>query len=135
MDVVLPNAARKGYTTDNCVTPNGLPAGRPLPYMIYKNMIDLAISSTDCVLKYGDTIVDIKEGVNAKVWTVGVVLGSNELGLTQEEVLNMDAALLSAKKAEVRQRMLLAGAHYVVDSIEELPQVIELINHKLNTNN
>ena len=47
----------------------------------------------------------------------------------------MDAALLSAKKAEVRQRMLLAGAHYVVDSIEELPQVIELINHKLNTNN
>ena len=98
-------------------------------------MIDLAISSTDCVLKYGDTIADIKEGVNAKVWTVGVVLGSNELGLTQEEVLNMDAALLSAKKAEVRQRMLLAGAHYVVDSIEELPQVIELINHKLNTNN
>ena len=135
MDVVLPNAARKGYTTDNCVTPNGLPAGRPLPYMIYMNMIDLAISSTDCVLKYGDTIADIKEGVNAKVWTVGVVLGSNELGLTQEEVLNMDAALLSAKKAEVRQRMLLAGAHYVVDSIEELPQVIELINHKLNTNN
>lgn len=135
MDVVLPNAARKGYVTDNCVTPNGLPAGRPLPYMIYKNMIDLAIPSADCVLKYGDTIADIKEGINAKVWTVGVVLGSNELGLTQEEVLNMDAALLSALKAEVRQRMLLAGAHYVVDSIEELPQVMELINHKLNTNN
>lgn len=36
MDVVLPNAARKGYTTDKCVTPNGLPAGRPLPYMIYQ---------------------------------------------------------------------------------------------------
>ena len=41
MDVVLPNAARKGYTTDKCVTPNDLPAGRPFPYMIYQNMIDL----------------------------------------------------------------------------------------------
>jgi len=67
MDVVLPNAARKGYTTDKCVTPNGLPAGRPSPYMIYQNMIDLAIPSTGCILKYGDTIADIKEGINAKV--------------------------------------------------------------------
>ena len=134
MDVVLPNAARKGYTTDKCVTPNGLPAGRPFPYMIYQNMIDLAVPSTDCVLKYGDTIADIKEGINAKVWTVGVILGSNELGLTQEEVEQMSPATLTARKAEVRQRMLLAGAQYVVDSIEELPQIIELINHKLNTN-
>ena len=134
MDVVLPNATRKGYTTDKCVTPNDLPAGRPFPYMIYQNMIDLAIPSTDCVLKYGDTIADIKEGINAKVWTVGVILGSNELGLTQEEVEQMPPATLTARKAEVRQRMLLAGAHYVVDSIEELPQIIELINHKLNTN-
>ena len=134
MDVVLPNAARKGYTTDKCVTPNDLPAGRPFPYMIYQNMIDLAIPSTDCVLKYGDTIADIKEGINAKVWTVGVILGSNELGLTQEEVEQMSPATLTARKAEVRQRMLLAGAHYVVDSIEELPKIIELINHKLNTN-
>ena len=134
MDVVLPNATRKGYTTDKCVTPNDLPAGRPFPYMIYQNMIDRAIPSTDCVLKYGDTIADIKEGINAKVWTVGVILGSNELGLTQEEVEQMPPATLTARKAEVRQRMLLAGTHYVVDSIEELPQILELITHKLNTN-
>ena len=62
------------------------------------------------------------------------LLGSNELGLTQEEVEQMSPATLTARKAEVRQRMLLAGAHYVVDSIEELPKIIELINHKLNTN-
>ena len=84
MDVVLPAATAKGYAVDNCVTPDGLPAGRPAPYMIYKNMADFAIPSVDCVLKYGDTIADIKEGINAKAWTVGVVLGSNELGLTQE---------------------------------------------------
>ena len=29
MDIVLPGAAAHGYTTDNCVTSNNLPAGRP----------------------------------------------------------------------------------------------------------
>ena len=83
-------------------------------------------------MKYGDTIADIKEGVNAKVWTVGVVMGSNELALTQEEVAAMPADELDARKAEVRRRMLEAGAHYVVDDITELPAVIETINQKMN---
>ena len=125
MDVVLPAATAKGYAVDNCVTPDGLPAGRPAPYMIYKNMADLAIPSVDCVLKYGDTIADIKEGINAKAWTVGVVLGSNELGLAQEEGSS------EARKADVRRRMLAVGAHYVVDTIAELPAVIAEINRKL----
>lgn len=94
--------------------------------------MELAVSSTDCVLKYGDTIADIKEGVNAKVWTVGVVLGSNELGLTEEEVGSMPATELEARKTEVRRRMSDAGAHYVVDTIRELPAVIEEINRKLS---
>ena len=92
---------------------------------------DIAIPSTDCVLKYGDTIADIKEGINAKVWTVGVILGSNELGLTQEEVSSLPADELEARKADVRRRMLAAGAHYVVDTIAELPAVIAEINRKL----
>mgnify|MGYP000405871491 FL=1 len=91
-------------------------------------MTELGIPSVDCVVKFGDTIADIKEGVNAKVWTVGVVLGSNELGLTQEEVKALPVAGLAALKQDVRNRMLAAGAHYVVESIEELPAVIEDIN-------
>lgn len=60
MDVVRPGAAAKGYVVDNLVTPDDVPAGRPAPYMIYKNMIDLAIPSVDNVVKVGDTIADIK---------------------------------------------------------------------------
>lgn len=106
-----------------------LPAGRPAPYMIYKNMTELAVPSADCVVKVGDTIADIKEGVNAKVWTVGVILGSNELGLTLEEVNALPAAELTIRKQDVRRRMLAAGAHYVIDSVEELPAVIDDINN------
>ena len=134
MDVVIPAAERMGYKIDACVTSDQLPAGRPCPYMIYQNMIELAVPSVDCVLKYGDTIADIREGVNAKVWTVGVILGSNELGLTQEEVVALPATELEARKREVRRRMLQAGAHYVVDSIGQLPAVIDEINCRLNAN-
>ena len=38
MDIVIPSAAEQGYKVDNCVTSDNLPAGRPAPYMIYKNM-------------------------------------------------------------------------------------------------
>ena len=131
MEVVVPAAERWGYRIDACVTSDCLPAGRPYPYMIYQNMIELGIPSVDCVVKYGDTIADIKEGVNAKVWTVGVILGSNELGLTEEETLAMPADELEMRKADVRRRMLEAGAHYVVDSIEQLPEIIEVINQQL----
>lgn len=133
MDVVIPAAARQGYVIDHCVTSDNLPAGRPYPYMIYQNMIDLAIPSADCVLKYGDTLADIREGVNAKVWTVGAILGSNELALTREEVAAMPAGELKARMDDVRRRMLEAGAHYVVDSIEQLPGVIADINGKMNS--
>ncbi len=131
MDVVIPAAAAKGYRPDNCVTSDGLPAGRPYPYMIYRNMCDLAVPSRYSVLKYGDTISDIREGVNAGVWSVGVILGSNEMGLTEEEVKALPEAELKERMAEVRNRMYAAGAHYVVDSIEDLPALIESINQRM----
>lgn len=104
------------------------PQARPAPYMIYKNMIDLAIPSVDNVVKVGDTIADIKEGVNAKVWTVGLITGSNEMGLSEEEYNRRSADELAGLKHEVRERMLAAGAHFVLDNITELPACIEKIN-------
>jgi phosphonoacetaldehyde hydrolase len=132
MDVVLPEAQAKGYRVDYCATPNLLPAGRPAPYMIFENLTKLAVPDPDTVVKVGDTIADIQEGVHAKVWSVGVVLGSNEMALTEEETYALPAAELENRIAEVKQRMLAAGASYVIRSIEELPALIQLINSKLN---
>jgi phosphonoacetaldehyde hydrolase len=131
MDVVEPAAKAKGYYPDNCVTPDGFPIGRPAPFMIFKNMIDLNVQSTDCVVKVGDTIEDIREGLNAKVWTVGVVVGSNELGLSETDINNIPETELNEKKVHVRSRMTEAGAHYVIDTISELPGIIEEINNNL----
>ena len=130
MEIVRPGAEAKGYRVDYLVTPNEVPAGRPAPYMIYKNMIDLAIPSVDQVVKVGDTIADIKEGVNAKVWSVGIVTGSNEMGVSEEEYNSRPAEEWESLKKEVRERMLAAGAHFVLDTIAELPACIEKINNR-----
>lgn len=131
MEVVRPAAAEKGYRVDNLVTPDGLPAGRPAPYMVYKNMIDLAIDAPECVVKVGDTIADIREGLNAKVWSVGIVTGSNELGLDEAEYAAVPAGELAEMKAKVRNKMIAAGADFVLDNITELPACIEGINARI----
>lgn len=133
MDIVRPAAASKGYTVDNLVTPDDVPAGRPAPYMIYRNMIDLAIPSVEQVVKVGDTLADIREGRNAKVWSIGIITGSNEMGLTEEEDRLLPPAEKAALKEAVRTRMLDAGAHYVLDSIRELPACIRQINQELHS--
>ena len=131
MDVVMPAAQRQGYTVDCCVTSDGLPAGRPKPYMVYQNMCSLAVESPKRVVKVGDTIADIREGKNAGAWSVGVILGSNEMGLTQAETAALTAAELNRRMNEVRLRMYAAGADFVVDDITALPALIDCINKRM----
>jgi phosphonoacetaldehyde hydrolase len=131
MDVVEPSARAKGYFPDNCITPDGLPKGRPAPFMIYRNMIDLNIQDTDCIIKIGDTIEDIREGLNAKVWTIGIVVGSSELALSETDVNNMPKTELNDAIAGVRRKMTEAGSHYVINTMNELPGIIEQINSQL----
>ena len=133
MDVVEPSARSKGYFTDNCVTPDGLPMGRPAPFMIYRNMMDMNVQDTSRVVKVGDTMEDIREGLSAKVWTVGVVVGSSELGLSETEVNDMSKIELKIRIVTVRYKMTEAGAHFVIDSLAELPGVIERINSQFPT--
>jgi phosphonoacetaldehyde hydrolase len=131
MDIVQPEAAGRGYRTDSCVTPDGLPAGRPAPFMIFRNMINLNVQHLDCVVKVGDTLEDIREGLQAKVHTVGVIRGSSELGLSADETAKLPPFELAKKMTAVSDRMLREGAHYVLDSIEELPSLIRIINSTL----
>lgn len=131
MDIVVPGAAAKGYSPDFYITPSSVAAGRPYPYMIFKNMNELKVGDLDCVLKVGDTISDIKEGRNAKVWTIGVLKGSSELGLSEDEVKALSAEDLKRKMAEVEAKMLSAGAHMVIEDISKVPIAIEIINNKL----
>lgn len=135
MDVVAPAAAAKGYSPDCYVTSDGLPAGRPKPFMIYQNMINLGVESPRTIIKVGDTAADIKEGVNSSVWSVGVVTGSSEMALSQREADSMNHDELEARKAAVRSKFLKWGADYVIDTLGELPTLVDMINSQLSYKN
>lgn len=128
MEVVVPEAKKLGYSPDCHFTPDGLPAGRPLPWMIYENAKKLNVYPMSHIVKVGDTISDIKEGKNASCWSVGVIEGSNELALKLEEKEAMPSEELKKRYDEVRQRYMDNGADFVIDEFKELPALIEHIN-------
>jgi phosphonoacetaldehyde hydrolase len=83
------------------------------------------------LVKIGDTISDIEEGINAGMWSVGIIDSSNEMGLTLNEINMLDKAELEKRRKKVREAYLDAGADYVIDSLAELKALIEKINLRL----
>lgn len=98
----------------------------PYPYMIFANMQVLGLSSVK-VVKVGDTISDIREGVQAGVWTVGVVEGSSQLGLSQQEYQQLSTEVQEdvCRKAEIGFRQ--AGAQFVIRNLSQLPALIQAL--------
>ncbi|MFT9820557.1 hypothetical protein [Lysinibacillus sp. NPDC056185] len=74
-------------------------------------------------MKIGDTTSDIKEALNAGVWAVGVIVGSSEMGLSEEE-----QQIAIEKTARIFKEI---GAHYTIRTMEELPALLEKINERL----
>ncbi|MBO7744556.1 phosphonoacetaldehyde hydrolase [Paenibacillus sp. MWE-103] len=131
MDVVRPSAEAQGYAPDYLVTPDEAAAGRPYPWMIYRNAEHLGVYPMHQVVKAGDTVSDMQEGVNAGCWTVGVILGSSELGMTEAEAAACEAGELQARKDAVAKRLRDAGAHCVIDRIGELDGLFPELNARI----
>jgi phosphonoacetaldehyde hydrolase len=129
--IVAESAKKQGYSPDYIISSDEVSRGRPYPYMLHQNIRELGIQDVRNVIKVGDTIVDIQEGLYAGCWSVGVIKGSSLLGLNENETASMPTKELKKKIKTIRYQMLAAGAHFVLDSIEELPSVIELIQQKL----
>jgi phosphonoacetaldehyde hydrolase len=131
MDVLVPEAARRGYSPDTWVCPEDVPAGRPYPWMIYLNSIRLQTYPMAGVVKIGDTLVDIEEGLNAGTWTVGLAISGNAMGMSREAVQALPEAELEQKRTAIAAEFNQVGAHYVVDGIWETPLVLEEIQRRL----
>ena len=131
MELVIPRARALGYEADCVVTPDITGASRPTPFMLYECMRRLNVYPPDAVVKVGDTVVDIQEGKNAGAWSVGILTGSNLLGLTQAEYQAADPGELEARKCQAADRYREAGADLVIDSILELPAAIDELDRRL----
>jgi phosphonoacetaldehyde hydrolase len=131
MALLLKEAKRRGYEPDTTVCATDVPAGRPEPWMCLQNAMQLRVYPMEAIVKVGDTLPDIEEGLNAGMWTVGLAKTGNELGLNEAEIAKLPADALSARLAVARQRMHQTGAHYVVDSIADVPPILDDINARL----
>jgi phosphonoacetaldehyde hydrolase len=129
MDIVVPNAKQKGYSPDFYITPDETDSyGRPFPYMIFRNMEELKITAVWKTVKVGDTISDIKEAVNAGIWSVGIIVGSSEMGLSQEEYRSLSPYHKEEVIQKTKEIFIKNGADFTIRTMTELPQIIEKIN-------
>ncbi|MDW8324929.1 MAG: phosphonoacetaldehyde hydrolase [Anaerolineales bacterium] len=131
MEVLAPEAARRGYAPDAWVCSTDVPAGRPYPWMAFQNAMRLNVYPMEAMVKIGDTVPDIEEGLNAGMWTVGVALTGNELGLTEAEVAALSPEARRRRLTPIYQKLYQAGAHYVVDSVADCLPVLDEIEKRL----
>lgn len=125
MAIVEPEAARAGYKPDFSITPDSTGGhGRPFPYMVFRNLEALGVSCVRKAAKVGDTVSDIKEGTAAGVISIGVVEGSSEMGLTQDEYEGLAPAERDAVCERVAATFRAAGADAVIRNLSELPTLL-----------
>ncbi len=131
MAINLRDAKRQGYEPDSTVCASDVPAGRLYPYMCLQNVINLQVSPVESCVKIDDTVPGIEEGLNAGMWSIGLAVSGNEVGLPLDEVRKLEPAELERKRSRAYTRMRQAGAHYVVDSIAEVVPCLDDIQQRI----
>ncbi|MEK7287772.1 MAG: phosphonoacetaldehyde hydrolase [Elusimicrobiota bacterium] len=131
MKILLEEAKKRGYEPDSTVCASDVPAARPYPWMCLQNALNLQVFPMEAIVKIGDTLPDIEEGLNAGMWTVGLAKTGNEMGLTEAEINALEPADRQTRLERAYKRMCQTGAHYVVDDIFSAVGLIEEINARL----
>jgi len=120
--------------------------GRPSPHMIYEIMRELKLDDPRRIIKIDDTTVGIQEGLNAGCITVGVARWSVNMNVNDhEEAFLTDKVITDSlnnysdnyysfrkKLRNSRDILTKSGAHYVINNLVELENIIEDINN-INT--
>lgn len=132
MKELVPVAREHGLIPDSIVNSSEVPSGRPYPWMCYLNAIRLGVYPMWQMIKIGDTLADIYEGLNAGMWTIGIILSGNEIGLTEEELEKTDKDEISRLQLLAKQKMKKAGAHYTANDISECEHIIYEIGQRIS---
>lgn len=130
-EIALREAARQGYVPDSTVCADEVPAGRPEPWMVLRNLENLRVYPPAAAVKIGDTKIDIDEGLNAGCWTIGLSAAGNYVALSREAFGALPYE--SRRELVLRSDELLRrqGAHYVVETIADVIPCLDDIEARL----
>ncbi|MCA9076164.1 MAG: phosphonoacetaldehyde hydrolase [Planctomycetaceae bacterium] len=131
MEVVSPLAKKQGYEPDCVLCSGDTPAGRPKPWMLFEAAKRMDVYPMDTIVKVDDTVVGIEAGHNAGCWTVAITMSGNELGLTQDEAAALCADERAARKTAIEQKFKSVAPHYMIESVADLPEILDEIDGRL----
>ena len=131
MQSILTAATEQGYVPDAVVCAGETAEGRPTPLMLWKLWAELGVHPAAACVKVDDAEVGIGEGRSAGCWTVGIAASGNAVGLSWAEYEGLDDADRRARVAVAAKALSDAGAHYVVETVADLPGVLDQIEARL----
>lgn len=131
MAPALDAAKEQGYVPTSTVFATDVVRGRPFPDMALKVAMELQVGHVNACIKVDDTLPGIEEGLRAGMWTVGVSCTGNEVGLEADVWAELSTAQQRVHREKAEQRLFSVGAHYVIDSVAELAEVVADINRRL----
>jgi phosphonoacetaldehyde hydrolase len=131
LDPVKAQAAQQGYKPDASVCPDEAGGGRPAPWMLMKNVQLLGVYPPSTCVKIGDTVVDMEEGRNAGMWTIGLTKSGNLVGLSAKEWEELPDVEKSVRLTRAKAILLDAGADYVADDLASCNPALAKIEKRL----
>ena len=133
VDVLEEDAKKQGYTPDASVAGDEVEHGaRPKPFMVYRNLDLMDIHPIQSVVKVDDTVSGIGEALEAGCWGVGIASYSNYMDIdSMEHAASLSESEMARRLKLTREILRRAGAHYVIDTFDQLPEVVADVNARL----
>jgi phosphonoacetaldehyde hydrolase len=133
VDILEREAKKQGYVPDASVAGDEvIHRARPKPFMVYRNLDLMDISPIQSVVKVDDTVSGVGEALEAGCWGVGIARYSNYMNVnTLEEGENLSEDEIARRLAYTRDILQKSGAHYVIDTFDQLVDVIDDVNKRL----
>lgn len=102
--------------------------GRPKADMLLYALKRLGVNDPRQTIKVGDTVNDILEAKQAHAIAVGVVVGGNQVGLSEKEYDLLSASEKRAVTTKAASQLKAAGADYVISNIDDLIRLIPALD-------
>ena len=124
-------ASSQGYEPDTVLGAEDAPRGRPAPYLLFESAKLLDVYPMHHIVKVDDTVLGIEAGINAGCWTIGISRTGNLLGLSVEEVSELEPDELATRLASIEERLKDSGAHLIIESVEDIEPALLSIDQAI----
>ena len=128
MSIVEPLASKQGYEPEFTLCSEDAPRGRPAPFLLFEAAKRFDLFPMWRFIKVDDTPVGIQAGRNAGCWTIGVTKTGNCVGYSEQELARLDPVDVSNLMKQANRKLIESGAHFVVESVAEVPHIARQID-------